>query len=136
MNSLIIWFVTDCPELSENPPLLEQVTGDSWEVAPGSAFCASGVKGGTGWISRLPLWKRGLRSSDGQEIPLPVSQPADERCPPGYGQARVHRLWLSLFKDENVRRYRNNGKSTTTWMIRHILQSAGIRTGLFEPCLQ
>lgn len=121
--------IRNCPD---NPPLLEQVTGDSREVAPGSAFCCVRGERRDGLDFAAAAVEKGacVLLTD-REIPLPVPQllTSDVRRDMGRLASIVYgcpSLKMKMFAVTGT-----NGKSTTTWMIRHILQSAGIRTGLF-----
>jgi len=64
--------IRNCPE---NPPLLEQVTGDSREVAPGSAFCCVRGERRDGLDFAAAAVEKGacVLLTD-REIPLPVPQ--------------------------------------------------------------
>lgn len=115
-----------------NQPLLEQVTGDSREVVPGSVFCCvKGEKRDGLDFAAAAVEKGACVLLTDREIPLPVPQlmTSDVRRDMGRLASLVYGCPSSRMKMFAVTG--TNGKSTTTWMIRHILQSAGIRTGLF-----
>ena len=115
-----------------NPPLLEQVTGDSREVVPGSVFCCvRGEKRDGLDFAAAAVEKGACAILTDREIPFPVPQllTTDVRRDMGRLASIVYGYPSSMMKMFAVTG--TNGKSTTTWMIRHILQSLGIRTGLF-----
>lgn len=118
--------------LPGKPPLLEQVTGDSREVVSGSVFCC--VKGekkdGLDYAAAAAEKGASVILTD-REIPLRIPQllTNDVRRDMGRLASIVYGSPSSRMKMFAVTG--TNGKSTTTWMIRHILQCAGIKTGLF-----
>jgi UDP-N-acetylmuramoyl-L-alanyl-D-glutamate--2,6-diaminopimelate ligase len=118
--------------LPENPLFLEKVTGDSREVLPGSVFCCvRGEKRDGLDFAAAAMEKGACAFLTDREIALPIPQllTSDVRRDMGRLASIVYgspSMKIKMFAVTGT-----NGKSTTTWMIRHILQYAGIRTGLF-----
>jgi len=113
-------------------PVLSDITGDSRESAPCSVFCCirgekkdghefapSAVERGAAVL----LAEREVSLNVPQIISQEVRRDMGRLASIIYGEPSSKMLMFAVTG--------TNGKSTTTWMIRHILQSAGIRTGLF-----
>ena len=113
-------------------PHLDHVIGDSREVLPNSVFCC--IKGeksdGLDYASGAIGKGASVLLTD-RESPLPVIQLFTDHVRRDMG-----RLASIVYGDPSSKMKMfavtgTNGKSTTSWMIRHILREFGVKTGLF-----
>lgn len=113
-------------------PMLSDITGDSRESTPCSVFCCIRGEKKDGHEFAPSAVERGASMLLAErEVPVNVPQIISQEVRRDMG-----RLASIIYGDPSSKMLMfavtgTNGKSTTTWMIRHILQSAGIRTGLF-----
>ena len=119
-----------------NNPLLKEICADSRQIGPGGLFCCIQGENADGHDFAPAAVNRGAAVLL-TERPLPLDVPqilsAHTRRDMGrladilYGEPSEKLLLLAATG--------TNGKSTTVWMLRHILETLGLRTGLFGTIL-
>ena len=118
-------------------PLVSEVCSDSRKVVPGSIFCCIQGEKSDGHQHALEAKSAGavaLVCERAVEIDLPMILTESARAVMGelasfvYGNPGSKMLMLGVTG--------TNGKSTTTYILRSILQAAGIKTGLLGTIVE
>lgn len=121
---------------AEENPLLTEMSSDSRQIGPGGLFCCIRGENADGHDFAPSAADRGAAALLTDHIlPLDIPQivSGDVRRDMGrladilYGEPSEKLLLLAATG--------TNGKSTTVWMLRHLLKAIGIRTGLFGTIL-
>ncbi len=120
----------------ERNPLLLQMSADSRQTGPGGLFCCISGENADGHDFAPSALERGaaaLLTDHFLDLDVPQVVSPHVRRDMGrladifYGEPSEK---LLLFAATGT-----NGKSTTAWMLRHLLERLGIRTGLFGTIL-